>query len=147
MSMVEPTRYRPENDRPPEGVFLSADSGASWVVFAGTMIGLLSVLNMIYGIAAVSDSKVFVANTEFVYSGLNTWGWTLIAVSVVQAVTAVGLFAQVQIARWTGVAIAFVNAVIQTLMIPALPLWSLALFALDMLVIYGLIVHGAKEEE
>ena len=37
MSMVEPTRYRPETDRPPDGVFLSADSGASWFVFAGTM--------------------------------------------------------------------------------------------------------------
>ena len=147
MSMVEPTRYRPESDRPPEGVFLSADSGASWVVFAGTMIGLLSVLNMIYGIAAVSDSKVFVADTKFVLSGLHTWGWTLIVVSVIQAVTAVGLFAQVQIARWAGVAMAFVNAIIQTLMVPALPWWSLAIFAMDMLVMYGLIAHGAKEEE
>jgi hypothetical protein len=147
MSMVEPTRYRPETDRPPDGVFLSADTGASWVVFAGTMIGLLSVLNMIYGIAAVSDSKVFVANTEFVYSGLHTWGWTLIAVSVVQAVTAIGLFAQAPLARWAGVAIAFVNAILQTLMLPALQWWSLALFVLDMLVIYGLLAHGAKEEE
>src|SRR4051812_33227385 len=112
MSMVEPTRYRPESDRPPDGVFLSADTGASWLVFAGTMIGLLAVLNMIYGIAAVSDSKVFVANTKFVFSGLHTWGWLLIAISVTQAVTAIGLFAGVQVARWVGVGVAFANALI-----------------------------------
>src|SRR4051812_49041474 len=111
MSMVEPTRYRTEQDRPPDGVFLSADMGASWLVFAGTMIGLLSVMNFIYGIAAVGDSKIFVANTEFVYSGLHTWGWFLIVVSVIQVVTAVGLFAQNQIARWAGVGIAFINAI------------------------------------
>src|SRR5262245_26784362 len=108
MSMTEPSgRFRAAQDRPGDGVFLSADSGASWVVFAGTMVGLLAVMNLIYGIAAVSDSKVFVANTEFVYSGLHTWGWFLIIVSAVQALTAIGLFAQVQLARWAGVAIAF----------------------------------------
>jgi hypothetical protein len=146
MSMVEPTRYRPETDRPPEGVFLSADSGASWSVFAGTMIGLLAVMNLIYGIGAVSDSRFFVADAKFVLSGLNTWGWFLIVVAAVQAVAAVGVFAQWQIARWVGVGIAFINALITMITIPAYPWWSAALFVLDMLVIYGLIAHGAKEE-
>src|SRR3954470_14355209 len=108
MSMVEPTRYRPETDRRPEGVFLSADSG-SWFVFAGTMIGLLAVMNLIYGIAALSDSTFLVGNTKLVLSGLHTWGWVLIFVSVVQAATAVGIFAEWQLARWAGVGIAFVS--------------------------------------
>ena len=56
------------------------------------------------------------------------------------------LFVRNQLARWAGVAIAFVNAIIQTLLIPAFPWWSLSLFAIDMLVIYGLIVHGGKDE-
>jgi len=125
---------------------MSADSGATWVVFAGTLVGLLAVMNLIYGIAALSDSKIFVANTEFVFSGLHTWGWALIIISVIQAAVAVGIFAQVQVARWAGVAIAFINAVLQMITIPAYPWWSVALFVLDMLVIYGLIVHGGKDE-
>ena len=144
--MVEPTRYRPESDRPPDGVFLTADSGASWFVFAGTMIGLLAVMNLIYGIAAVSDSTFFVADTKFILSGLNTWGWVLILISVVQAVTAVGIFAQWQIARWLGVGIAFLSTVVQMLIFPAYPWWALALIVVNLLVLYGLIAHGAKEE-
>ena len=146
MSMVEPTRYRPETDRPPDGVFLSADSGASWSAFAGTVIGLLAVMNLIYGIGAVSDSTFFVGDTKFVLGSLNTWGWVLILIAVVQAVAAVGVFASWQVARWLGVGIAFINALITMITIPAYPWWSLALFVLDMLVIYGLIAHGAKEE-
>src|SRR4051812_38834137 len=100
MSTVEPTRVKAETNRPPNATSMSADAGGNWLVFAGTMIGLLAVMNLIYGIAAVSDSKVFVANTEFVYSGLHTWGWFLIVVSIAQAATAIGVFAQVQVARW-----------------------------------------------
>ena len=147
MSVTEPTgRARAAQDRSAGNVLMSAGSGASWLVFAGTMIGLLAVMNLIYGIAAVSNSKVFVANTEFVYSGLNTWGWFLIVVSACQAAVSIGLFVRNQFARWAGVAVAFVNAIIQTLMIPAYPWWSLFLFTLDMFVIYGLIVHGGKDD-
>ena len=38
------------------------------------------------------------------------------------------------------------NAIIQLLFIPAYPFWSLALFTLDILVIYGLIAHGKRVE-
>jgi hypothetical protein len=146
MSMVEPTRYRPETDRRPDGVFLSADSGASWVVFAGTMIGLLAVMNLIYGIAAVSESTFLVGDTKFVLGTLNTWGWALIVISAVQGVTAIGIFAGNQLARWLGVAFAFINTVVQMVMFPVYPWWALALVVLDLLVIYALIAHGAKEE-
>src|SRR3954452_16281429 len=128
MSMTERTgRFRAGQERPADVVPLGADSGADWVLFAGIMIGLLAAMNLVYGIAAVSDSKVFVANAEFVLSGLHTWGWTLILISVIQAGTAIGVFVRWPVARWTGVAIAFVNAIVQTLMIPAFPWWSIAL--------------------
>jgi hypothetical protein len=59
---------------------------------------------------------------------------------------AIGVFMQNDIARWTGVGIASANAVVQLLFIPAYPFWSLALFSLDLLVIYGLVVHGSGQE-
>jgi len=36
------------------------------------------------------------------------------------------------------------NAVAQLLMIPAYPFWSLALFALDILAVYGLVIYGER---
>jgi hypothetical protein len=46
--------------------------------------------------------------------------------------------------RWFGVAVAMCNAIAQLLFIPAYPFWSLTLFTVDILVIYGLIAHGKR---
>jgi len=42
------------------------------------------------------------------------------------------------------VALVALNGIAQLLFIPAYPFWSLALFTLDILVIYGLIAHGSR---
>jgi hypothetical protein len=55
-----------------------------------------------------------------------------------------GVFVQNQFARWTGVVVLSVNAVVQLLMIPAYPFWSLTFLAIDVLAIYGLSVHGKR---
>jgi hypothetical protein len=135
-----------ERDRSREGVFLGADSSSSWVMFCASMIGLLAIMNLIYGIAAVAESSFFVGDTEFVLGSLNTWGWVLILVAVVQGATAMGIAAQLVGVRWVGVGIVAVNAVIQLLVLPAYPWWAGMLFTLDVLVIYGLIAHGARRD-
>lgn len=121
--------------------------GEGWVLFAGTMLAILAVLNFIDGVAAVSDSTFFVANAKFVISDLNTWGWVLICISAVQLAAAFGVWARVRGARWVGVGIASINAIIQLIFMPAYPFWSLSLFTLDILVIYGLIAHGARTSD
>jgi hypothetical protein len=95
--------------------------------------------------AAISNSTFFVNDAKFVFANLNTWGWIMLAAGVTQALTAIGVWVRARGARWVGVAIATINACAQMLMLPAYPLWSLAIFTLDMLVIYGLVAHGARE--
>jgi len=148
MSTTEPRSARSgaRGDGAPEGAFLGADNSLGWVLFAGMMIGLVGVMNLIYGIAAVGDSSFLVGNVKFVFSGLHALGWAMIVIAVVQGLASIGIMARVQFARWLGVAIAFVNALLQTIMMPAYTWWSLALFIVDMLVIYALIVHGGKQE-
>jgi len=119
--------------------------GYGWSIFAGTMLLMAATLNGIDGIAAVSSSRFF-SHGAYIVGDLNTWGWILIAISVVQGLCAIGVWMQNDIARWTGVGIASANAVVQLLFIPAYPFWSLALFSLDLLVIYGLVVHGSGQE-
>src|SRR4029077_19168264 len=38
-------------------------AGGGWVAFAGVMIAIVGVLNIIYGIAAISNSRFFVHGT------------------------------------------------------------------------------------
>ena len=110
------------------------------------MLIILATLNVIDGIAAVSNSTFFTDNAKIVVSSLNTWGWDLILCGIGQGLVAWGVLAQARGVRWIGVAIASANAILQLLFMPAYPFWSLCLFTLDMLVIYGLIVHGKRAE-
>jgi hypothetical protein len=136
MSTTEPRR-------PPERAPQAAGyDGEGWVLFAGTMLGILCVLNLVDGIAAVSNSNFFVGQAEFVFSDLKFWGWVLIVVGVIQGVTSIGVFLRWGGIRWVGVAIAGLNSIAQLIFLPAYPLWGLALFTLDVLVMYGLIAYG-----
>src|SRR3954469_1276664 len=116
--------------------------GYGWVLFAGTMLLIVGTLNFIYGIAAISDSKFYVKDAQFVISNLNTWGWFLVIVGAVQAISALGIWAQAAGARWVGILSAGVNAIIQMLAISAYPFLAISLFAIDILIIYGLLAHG-----
>jgi hypothetical protein len=150
MSTTDPSQARPTVTQysgagaPAEYRYDDATSGEGWVMFAASMLGLLAVLNFIDGLAAVSNSKFFVNDAQFVISNLNTYGWALIILSVCQAGLAAGIGMRVKGLRWIGVLVAGVNAIVQLTFIPAYPFWSLALFTLDILVIYGLVAYGAK---
>ena len=52
-----------------------SERGNGSIGFAGIMLMIVGVLNVIYGIAAIGDSSFFVHNTKYIVSGLNTWGW------------------------------------------------------------------------
>lgn len=115
---------------------------SGWVTFAGAMLALVGTLNIVYGIAAISDSRVYVAEDVYVFGSLNDWGWFLLFVGALQLVTAFGVWSGNEIARWAGVLLAGANAIVLLLFLPAFPLLALALFAVDVLVIYGLLAYG-----
>ncbi len=65
----------------------------------------------------------------------------MLCIGAVEWVVGVGVFVKNQFARWTGVVVLVCNSIVQLLMIPADPFWSLCIFALDNLAIYGLTAY------
>lgn len=124
-----------------------AEVGYGWVVFAGTMLLLVGILNVIYGIAAIDDANFFINGAQYVISDLNTWGWVVLITGAVQILTAFGVWARNTLATWLGIAFACLNGIGVLLMLPAYPLLSLSLFAVDVLIVYGLAVHGGHRDE
>jgi hypothetical protein len=120
------------------------ERGAGWVMFAGTLLMILGTVNFIEGIAAVSNSHFFVNNTAYIAGSLNTWGWVVLCIGVAEWFVGLGVFFRNQFSRWIGVAVLSLNAIVQLMMIPAYPFWSLSVFALDILAIYGLVAYGAR---
>src|SRR3954452_5333315 len=121
------------------------DVGGGWLTFAGILLLIDGTLNVIGGIGAISDSKFFVNDTKYVFGNLHAWGWIILILGSVQLLTAFGLFARNTWARVVGVGFASLAAVALLLMLPAYPLWALALFTMNMLIIYGLISYTGDE--
>ena len=120
------------------------ERGSGWIVFAGTLMLLVATVNIIQGIAAIGDSSFYVHDTRYVIGSLNTWGWVMLCAGVVQGLVAWGVFVKNQFARWTGVVVLGANAIAQLLMMPAYPFWSLTIFTVDLLALYGLIAYGKR---
>jgi hypothetical protein len=125
--------------------YYSEPRGAGWVAYAGIMLGLAGTWNVFDGILAISNSKVFVANTTFVFSDLKTWGWIILLLGIAEVAAAFAIFGGSNFARWFGISAAAVNSIGQLMFLPAYPFWALAMFTLDMLIIYGLAVYGGKD--
>lgn len=118
--------------------------GAGWLTFAGIMVLLAGVLNVIWGIAAIDSANFFIEDERFIFSDLNTWGWIIVIIGVIQVLAAFSIWAGGQFGRWIGIIAASVSAIGALLSIPGYPFWSLAVFGIDLLIIYGLTVYGAQ---
>jgi uncharacterized membrane protein HdeD (DUF308 family) len=119
--------------------------GKPWVLFAGIMILIVGVMNVIYGIAAIDKSTFFIQDAKYVFAELNTWGWVLLVVGVIQLIAAFGIWSRRGWGRWIGIISASGNAIVHLLFIASFPLASLALVAIDILVIYGLASWDYRE--
>ena len=133
-------------DRPAEATSYDFDDerGYGWVVFAGVLLLILGTLNFIEGVAAIGNAHFFVANTHYIAGSLNTWGWIVLWIGVLEWIVGCGVFVKNQFSRWVGVFVLAGNAIAQLLMMPAYPFWSLSIFTLDILAIYGLIAYGKR---
>jgi len=139
-----PTAGQSEGREAP--AYAYTQQGDTWVVFAGTILAVLGTVNIIDGIAATSKSSFFVGEAKFVISDLKTLGWVLLILGIAQLGTAFGVWLRWTGIRWIGVGLASLNAIAQLLVMPAYPLWSMSLFALDILVIYALIAYGGHHQ-
>ena len=118
------------------------DRGLGWLVFAGIMLSILGILNIVYGIAAIDKSSFYAANAHYVITDLKTWGWVVLGVGAIQFLAAFGIWAGSEWGRWVGIISAGANAIVQMFFISGSPLLSVSLFAVDILVIYGLVAYG-----
>ena len=131
--------------RPADDPTYNVDPGRGWVLFAGVMLSIVGALNLVYGIAAISDSTFFVRDVKYVLSDLNTWGWFLTILGAVQVVTAIGVFRASEAARWLGIGFAAVNMILQFFVLPAQPGWAIMVFFIDVIIIFGLLTYGGRD--
>jgi hypothetical protein len=142
MTSLDPSMRAAERDARP--TVYPEPSGQGWLVFAGIMVVIVGVLNVIYGIAAIGNSSFFVNDQKYILSNLNTWGWVTLVLGALQILAAFSIWQGGQFGRWFGIIVAGLSSIAALLSIPAYPFWSLAIFAVDVAIVYGLAVYGGQ---
>lgn len=120
--------------------------GAGRVVFAATLLLIVGTLNIIYGIGALDDASFFVNDTRYILDNLNTLGWVLIILGVIQLTGGFSLFAGNSYGRVIGIIGGSLGAIGALLSVGGThPWWSLGIFFLCIYVVHGIIVFGEDE--
>ena len=112
----------------------------TWYDFACVLLFLVGAFNIIDGIASIRDSRYVAHTTQF--ANIHAWGWFFLLWGILQVVAA---FAAYRGARWAlslAIVTAFFNAIAHLSAVKSTPIWSSMIIAIDVLVMYGLIVHG-----
>jgi hypothetical protein len=119
--------------------------GAGWILFAGVMLTLAGILNVIWGIAAIDGSSFFTDEGRYVlFDGLNTWGWFFLIVGILQLVAAFSIWNGGAYGQVFGIFSAGLNTIILLFTVNAFPFAAFMLFIVDILVIYGLVAYGGR---
>jgi hypothetical protein len=123
-----------------------ATGWAGWVVFGGVMLIMVGIFQLIQGLVALVDDGYYLVRSDglVVNVDFTTWGWVHVVIGAVAGLAGVGLLAGNMMARIVGVVIAVVSAVANLAFISAYPIWSTIMIALDVIVIYAIVVHGRE---
>lgn len=120
--------------------------GTGRAIFAAIMLTIVGALNIIYGIGALDDANIFVNDQRFILTNLSTLGWVLIVLGVIQLTGGISLFAGNTYGRVIGIVGGSLGAIGALLSIGgSYPWWSLAIFALCIYIVHGLLVLGDDE--
>ena len=117
--------------------------GAGRVIFAATLLLIAGTLNIIYGIGALDNANIFVNDQRFIFTNLNTMGWALIILALIQLTGGFSLIAGHGYGRVIGIIGGSLGAIGALLSIGgAYPWWSLGIFVLCIYVVHGILVFG-----
>jgi hypothetical protein len=115
-------------------------------VFTAILLMIVGTINIIYGIGALDDASIFVNDTRFILDNLNTLGWVLIILGVIQLTGGFSLMSGNTYGRVLGIVGGSLGAIGALLSIGgAYPWWSLAIFFLCVYIVHGIIVFGEDE--
>ena len=120
--------------------------GTGRATFAAILLLIVGTLNIIYGIGALDSANIFVANQRFILTNLNTLGWVLVILGIVQLTGGISLMAGNTYGRVIGIIGGSLGAIGALFSIgDGNPWWSLAVFALCIYIVHGIVTLGEDE--
>jgi hypothetical protein len=116
-----------------------------FVVFAGMLLVVSGVFTLAEALYALVDDAFYVqSDGQVLLLGITTWGWVHLVFGCLQLIAGFALLRGLMWARVATVIVVGLNALSQMVFLPAYPVWSATVIALDIFVIWAVCVHGAE---
>lgn len=117
-----------------------------WGIFAAIVLLIGGILDALHGLQALigPDTAYFIGDSGAFALDVEAWGWWHLISGLLLILVGIALLGGATWARVVAIILVALNAIGQITLITAQPWLSLALLALDILVIYALTVHGRE---
>jgi hypothetical protein len=120
--------------------------GIGRAFFAATLLMIAGLVNIIYGIGALDGANIFVDDQRYILTDLNTMGWVLIILGVIQIAGGLSLYVGNAFGRIIGLVGAGLGAIVALLSVgDGNPWWSLAVFFLCIYVMHGILIYAEDD--
>jgi hypothetical protein len=120
--------------------------GAGRVTFAAILLFIVGTLNIVYGVGALDDANIFANDTRYIFTNLNTLGWVLIVLGVIQLTAGLSLLYGGTYGRVIAIIAGSLGAIGALLSVGgSYPWWSVCVFFLCVFVVHGIAVYGEDE--
>ena len=120
--------------------------GAGRSLLAATLLLIAGTINIVYGIGALDSANIFTGQTRYILTDLNTLGWVMIVLGVIQLTGGFSLIAGNTYGRVIGIIGGSLGAIGALFSIGGnYPWWSLAMFFLCIYIVHGIIIYGEDE--
>jgi hypothetical protein len=126
----------------------AAERGSGWLAFAGSMLvlgGGFKILDALWAFK-YDDEVTEEVQTIVFENDLQAWGWVWLFVGIVLIVTGFAVVTGAEWARWLGIVVATLAALIFLPWIYYAPFWTMLSVGIAILVVYALAAYGGRQE-
>jgi hypothetical protein len=121
---------------------------AGTIRFAAAMMIMVGGFSIIEGLIALLQNEYYLTTAEgMLVLDLTGWGWLHLGMGAVAVGIGFGLFNGAKWARIAGVVFACLNVIVQLAFLMAHPLGATVVIAVDIVIIWALMVHGGELEQ
>jgi hypothetical protein len=111
-------------------------------VFAGVIMIVGGAFQAVEGLAGIVHDQWLVALPNYIYAfDLTLWGWLHLLVGLALLAIGVFLLRGATWARFAGIVVAAISAILNFVWLPYSPWWSLMVIAIDVLIIWALAAY------
>jgi hypothetical protein len=120
-----------------------------WIVFAAVMMIMVGILHAIEGLVALFKDTYYLVHPSGLVLTFNytAWGWTHLLLGLLVALAGAALFSGRMWARVVAIGVVLLSLLANFTFTNAYPVWSAIMIAVDVLVIYALVVHGREMKD